>query len=113
MIITPLSASALVALTLTACIFRDHVPYTPDPARQLGRQTVFRTDPLFRDPPTALPVENHTLDDEETDAYRVRSPSFPSIGENGQKNNRVTALYYQSKSPGKKKLVIVLPIQGG
>jgi hypothetical protein len=55
---------------------------------------------------------NQRLDEEETDAYWVRSLSFPSIGENGQKDNLVTALYYQSKTPGKKKLVIVLPIWG-
>jgi hypothetical protein len=103
-------ASTLAVLTLTACVFKEHVPYTPDPARESERRAVFQTDPLFEYPPTAVAVNNHTLDEEETDAYWVRSLSFPSIGENGQKDNLVTALYYQSKTPGKKKLVIVLPI---
>ncbi len=44
--------------------------------------------------------------------YRVYSFSFPSVGENGQDGNLVSALYYQSKLPGKKRLVIVLPIWG-
>jgi Dienelactone hydrolase family len=44
--------------------------------------------------------------------YRVFHVSFPSVGDNGQDGNLVTALYYESKSPGKKKLVIVLPIWG-
>jgi dienelactone hydrolase len=47
-----------------------------------------------------------------TKRYRVHSLSYPSIGENGQANNLVTALYYQSKLPGKHELVIVLPIWG-
>lgn len=48
----------------------------------------------------------------ETKRYRVYRLSFPSTGDNGQDGNRVTALYYQSKLPGKKKLVVVLPIWG-
>jgi hypothetical protein len=105
-------ASALVVLTLTACIFKEHVPYVPDPDRASEPRAAFQVDPLFEYPRTALAVNNHTLDEEETDAYWVRFLSFPSIGENGQKDNLVTALYYQSKTPGKKKLIIVLPIWG-
>jgi len=48
----------------------------------------------------------------ETKNYVVQSLSFPSIGDNGQRGNLVTALYYQSQRPGKKKLVVVLPIWG-
>ena len=55
---------------------------------------------------------NHVEQKLETRNYLVRSLSFPSIGENGQAGNLVKALYYQSKLPGKKKLVIVLPIWG-
>lgn len=48
----------------------------------------------------------------ETKHYRVYRLSFPSTGDNGQDGNLVTALYYQSKLPGKRKLVVVLPIWG-
>ncbi|MCZ6732522.1 MAG: dienelactone hydrolase family protein [Gammaproteobacteria bacterium] len=48
----------------------------------------------------------------ETKKYRVFSLSFRSSGENGQVGNLVTALYYQSKLPGAKRVVIVLPIWG-
>ena len=94
-------ASMLAVLTLTACIFTEHVPYTPDPARETEGRPVFQTDPIFEYPRTDVAVDNHTLDEEETEAYWVRSLSFPSIGENGQKDNLVTAVYYQSKTPGK------------
>ncbi len=50
--------------------------------------------------------------DEQTKNYRVHTLSFPSVGENGQEGNLVSALYYQSERPGKKRLVIVLPIWG-
>ncbi len=48
----------------------------------------------------------------ETKNYVAQSVSFPSIGDNGQDGNRVTALYYRSKRPGKRRLVVVLPIWG-
>ncbi|MDJ0983424.1 MAG: dienelactone hydrolase family protein [Kiloniellales bacterium] len=105
-------ASALAVLTLTACVFTEHVPYTPDPAREAEGRPAIQTDPIFEYPRRDIPVSNHTLSEEETEAYWVRSLSFPSIGENGQKDNLVNAVYYQSKTPGKKKLVIVLPIWG-
>ncbi len=49
---------------------------------------------------------------EKTKSYRTFSLSFPSSGANGQPDNLVRALYYQSKRAGKKKVVIVLPIWG-
>jgi hypothetical protein len=38
--------------------------------------------------------------------------SFPSSGQTGHPKNKVEGLYYRSRSPGAKKLVIVLPIWG-
>jgi len=38
--------------------------------------------------------------------------SYESSGHNGDANNRVKGLYFRSRSPGAKKLVIVLPIWG-
>lgn len=48
----------------------------------------------------------------ESDYYVVYSLTFRSVGVNGQKGNRVTGSYYKSKTPGKKKLVIIPPIYG-
>lgn len=50
--------------------------------------------------------------DKQPKNYRVHSLSLPSVGDNGQEANLVSALYYQSALPGKKRLVIVLPIWG-
>ncbi len=48
----------------------------------------------------------------ETEKYRSFFLSFPSTGENGQEGNLATAHYFKSKTSGKKKLVIILPIYG-
>lgn len=45
--------------------------------------------------------------------YRLRRLSFPSLGDNGQAGVRSRANYYESKLPGRKKLLIILPIWGG
>ncbi len=60
-----------------------------------------------------VPFTNDVLDEEETRNYLVRHIHFPSIGDNRQRNDQVTSKYYESKHPGKKPLVIVLPIFGG
>lgn len=45
-------------------------------------------------------------------AYRHFSFQFPSLGENGQRNNMVRGEYFAAKTSEKKKLIIVLPIYG-
>lgn len=60
-----------------------------------------------------IPFENDVLEEEETRNYLVRHIHFPSIGDNRQRNDQVTGKYYESKHPGKKPLILVLPIFGG
>jgi len=44
--------------------------------------------------------------------YRVWNLELPSIGGNGQPGNRVRARYFESRLPGPKRLILVLPIYG-
>ena len=44
--------------------------------------------------------------------HQVSMLQFPSIGDNAQTDNLVSVRYYQSRKPGRKPLVIVLPIFG-
>lgn len=60
-----------------------------------------------------IPFNNHVLDDEETRNYLVRHISFPSVGDNRQRDDLVTGRYHESKHPGKKPLIIIVPIFGG
>jgi dienelactone hydrolase len=57
-----------------------------------------------------LALTNHDLGHKGD--YEVKAVSFPSSGHNGQADNRVTARYYRGRSPGRKPLIIVLPIWG-
>ena len=70
------------------------------------------SDPLFVYERTEIPFKNRMLDEEETPQYRVRYIRFPSIGDNGQPDDLVRGKYYESKIPGPKPMVIVLPIWG-
>lgn len=60
-----------------------------------------------------IPFTNDVLDEEETRNYLVRHIHFPSFGDNRQRHDKVTGKYYESKHPGEKPLVIILPIFGG
>lgn len=98
------------ALLLAGCMnSRIHVPYEPGGEGML-RTVASRADNPFEYKRDIIHPGNSVLSADETDTYRVRQLSFPSMGENGQDGNLVTARYYQSKLPGRKKLVMVLPI---
>ncbi|MFQ6022441.1 MAG: dienelactone hydrolase family protein [Acidiferrobacterales bacterium] len=102
---------ALLGLTLVAFITKVDVIYAGE--EELASLAATLSDTHFAyDKETVVQPSNHMEEKLETSKYRVRRLSFPSIGENGQDGNLVTGLYYQSKLPGKKKLVIVLPIWG-
>jgi len=45
--------------------------------------------------------------------YQTSFLRFKSIGQNGQKNNEVSAVYFHSELPGPKKLVVIIPLWGG
>jgi len=47
-----------------------------------------------------------------TDKFVVKGIRLASSGQNGQPANLVTARYYQSRLPGRKPLVIILPLWG-
>lgn len=103
---------ALCCLLLSACINnRIRFPYIASRAIFPSAGSL-ATDPLFEYERKPLGIKNRVLTHKETKYYRVKYLRFPSYGENGQKNNLVTANYYQSKLPGKKSLVIVMPIWG-
>lgn len=109
---TSLWISIAAAMLLTACVFKTHSPYTPETGVSDARSRSFTPDPLFDYSRQTVAADSRVLEDEETETHRVTRLTFPSVGENGQDDNLVTAEYYQSKIPGQKKLVIVLPIWG-
>ncbi|MGY8904240.1 MAG: hypothetical protein ACKVIH_06800 [Burkholderiales bacterium] len=62
--------------------------------------------------PLAQPNFRLKLERDYTLHYNLSHLSFPSAGDNGQADKITSAHYFQSKLPGKKKLVVILPIWG-
>ncbi len=94
---------------MSACISRAHIPYRPDNTTQT---TTIVASQRFEYTKKAIPFENHILDEEKNKHYILRHVQIPSSGDNGQPDNIISIRYYQSKQPGRKGLVIVLPIWG-
>lgn len=104
-------ATALAAVLLSGCLAAHHIPYesgriiSPNP-------TVARPSNRPATPSEPLEYSNHTEPRLATRSHRVRRIEFDSTGDNGQPESRISALYYESRAPGAKRLVVVLPIWG-
>ena len=99
----------LVAVSLAACAARQHTPFLPgDDAAlpRLVRVGLNEFDYVDRRPHRSYPITGQEAD------YWIKAVTLPSVGENGQPGNLVTARYYDGKRSGTKPLVIVLPIWG-
>jgi len=79
------------------------------PARTAAQVT--RDDLLFYSYPRR-PVEPRIDLRKERGLYRVWDMELTSLGDNGQPGNRVRARYFESRLPGRKRLILVLPIYG-
>lgn len=105
-----LFCAMLVLAMLGGCAMHTRTPFDPDApgARNFERGT----SPVMEYTHEPVPLKNRDLTHLDDAHYRVKFLRFPAHGENGQKDNLVTAHYYKSKLPGKKRLVIILPIWG-
>ena len=105
---------ALAAVTLVlalaggGCVLHVH--------REMAPPTGFTYSPSFREDPvfSYSPAGPVTLADpvDTTRAHDIVPLSFPSSGHNGHPMNAVEGLYFRSREPGPKSLVIVMPIWG-
>jgi dienelactone hydrolase len=104
-----LLAALLVAASLAGCASRVYTPFLP--GYDSGRAPLVRIATSQFDYIDNWPHPRYPIAGEEAH-YWIRSLAIPSVGENGQAGNLVTARYYQGKRAGAKPLVIVLPIWG-
>jgi dienelactone hydrolase len=95
----------------TGC-YTSHVrtPYTD--AGDVQGSPSFEAAPAFTYEKHDVPFTNHVAGIGAAPMYELRLLEIPSVGENNQKDNLVTARYYRSTLPGSHPLVIVLPIWG-
>jgi dienelactone hydrolase len=102
-------AATIVALTVAGCTSRTHHP------RIAGERPPPLVRVAFTESEFAYKKQRKFADtraERETKNFRVKWVGVASSGQNGQVANLVTARYYQSKQPGRKPLVIILPIWG-
>ena len=103
--------TALLTLCLASCVSYTTTPGATSPEGRLAPIPA-STELIFDYEKSEIPYKNRVLEEEETALYRVRYVRFPSIGENGQPENLVTGLYYESKLPGPRPVMVILPIWG-
>jgi hypothetical protein len=103
--------ASVSVLILSGC-YTSHVrtPFVDAADFQLDRQ--LEEIPAFEYKVGEVPFTNHVEGFGATRLYEHRALEIPSVGDNNQPGNLVTASYYRSVLPGSHPLVIVLPIWG-
>jgi hypothetical protein len=107
----PVSAVLITVLATAGC-YTSYVrtPYVDAGDLQIGQPA--DPSPTFDYDRVEVPVTNHLRGKGATALYEHRLLEIPSVGDNNQPDNLVTASYYRSIVPGSHPLVIVLPIWG-
>lgn len=107
-----LVAALAAALLVAGCWRHVRTPFDPAsrpvPASLRGAEPARRLD--FD--PGAVRVTSETVRARETARYRVERLRLPSLGDDGQPGNMLRVRLYRSKLPGRRPLVVVLPIWG-
>lgn len=110
--LTTIAAALVCAIFASTACYTSHVrrPYIDGSDVQAGRQL----DPanVFAYQQDEVRFTNHVVGKGESSLYEHRLLEIPSVGDNNQPDNLVTASYYRSIVPGSHSLVIVLPIWG-
>ena len=112
------TAAGSLAVAVTGAIiastgcYTSHVrtPYADASEAQASRQP--DTEDLFAYEKAQVPFTNHVLGKGESSLYEHRLLEIPSVGDNNQPDNLLTASYYRSIVPGTHPMVIVMPIWG-
>ena len=108
-----IAAGAVAALVfLTSGCYTSHLRTPHKYTGDVRAPESFETTPTFTYEKTDVPFTNQPEGNGATSMYELRLLEIPSVGDNSQKNNLVTARYFRSTQPGPRPLVIVLPIWG-
>lgn len=102
-----------ICASLAGCMAHIYTPYQRQGRLATHHQPLKNTNTLFSTPLNPLKIEETPYADKKHLNYKISFLKFPSVGDNGQPNNAVEAVYYRSTLPGRHRLLIVLPIWGG
>ena len=98
-----------LALASTGCVLHVHRDLDPPPGFTYTPAT---GDPAFSDPggdPVAIRFSDPM---DSTRTHEIMHFEYDSSGRNGHPRNIVEGVYFRSRDPGPKKLVVVMPIWG-
>ena len=101
----------VMVLALSGCASYIHTPLDPNPASS----PLISSDgdvSIFTYSNQAPKVKLVAVDKDSNAQYRLHKLEFASYGINGQRGNLITADFQISQLPGKKPLLIVLPLYG-
>jgi len=101
-------SAALLALGCSGCAL--HINRDPPPPPNFVYEPIVAGDPHFAY--TARGAVELGAPIDSTRTHDLLPLSFPSGGHNGHPQNLVEGLYFRSKEPGAKRLVVVMPIWG-
>ena len=102
----------MAALFASTACYTSHVQTPHTDSGDVQGRVSFEAAPAFQYSKIDVPFTNHVSGTGALSMYELRLIEMPSIGDNGQPDNLVTAKYYRSSLPGSHPLVIVLPIWG-
>jgi len=111
---TPIRISlfAISLLILSGCASHVRTPVGMPPSTASSLISSEGDVSVFSYQPTPLAIQLSPMEGRASSTYQMKWMEFPSAGINGQQGNLVTGEYRQSMLPGKKPLLIVMPLYG-
>jgi hypothetical protein len=106
------SLFATCLLLLSGCASHVRIPAGMPPSAATSLISSDGDITVFSYQPGPLELKLTTMEGRGNSTYQMKWMEFPSAGINGQKDNLVTGEYRQSMLPGKKPLLIVMPLYG-
>jgi hypothetical protein len=101
----------VLALLAAGCTYRLHYHHRSGPPRS-SYQLAAERPRAFGYERQSSRVELPDSCEQRTSDYCVTRFAYPSIGDNGQEGHRVQGRLYRSLAPGRKPLVVIVPIYG-
>ncbi|HVJ31178.1 MAG TPA: hypothetical protein VNA66_12775, partial [Gammaproteobacteria bacterium] len=103
----PRLLAVVLTFACTGCVLNVHRDLAPPPGFKYEPQPAVVPFESFDREPVELSEPFY-----ETRTHEIVHISFPSSGHNGHAENLVEGQYFRSKQPGRKSLVVVMPIWG-
>ena len=106
------AVAVLIGVFVATGCYTSHVRTPCVDANEVQLTRAVETDSSFAYEKGMVPFTNHLQAAGANSLYEHRFLEIPSVGDNNQPDNLITASYYRSIVPGSHPMVLVLPIWG-